>query len=74
MSGGEDNQKTAMEVFADNFTDNVQSLVDCYGDDETTAAEALSKAWCLGFDQGVKIGINQTQKLFGSTHNPEVQS
>ena len=74
MSQSEDNQKRALEVFADNFTDNVQSLIDCYGDDETTAAEALCKSWCLGFDQGVKIGIKQTQKLFDKTHNPEVQT
>ena len=73
MNNPEDNSQ-AMEIFADNFTKNVQSLVDCFESEETTASEALCRAWCLGFDQGVKIGVKQTQKLFGNTHTPEVQS
>ena len=73
MSNPEDNYQ-ALETFADKFTENVQSLVDCFETEETTASEALCKAWCLGFDEGVQIGIKQTQKLFGHTHSPEVQS
>ncbi len=73
MSNPEDNSQ-ALETFADNFSENVQTLVDCFESEETTASEALCKAWCLGFDQGLKIGIKQTQKLFGNTHTPEVQS
>lgn len=73
MSNPEDNSQ-ALETFADNFSENVQTLVDCFESEETTASEALCKAWCLGFDQGVKIGIKQTQKFFGNNHNPEVQT
>jgi hypothetical protein len=73
VSGSEDNSK-ALETFADNFVKNVQSLVDCFETEETTASEALCKAWCLGFEEGVQIGIKQTQKLFDKTHNPEVKT